>query len=301
MFHTRDLRYFIAAAEQLHFTRAAASLFVTQPALSKQIASLERSLEVELFVRRHDGITLTAAGGAFLPYARRIVDLDEQAVDEARRAARSSRKLTIGFWLAPAGDVVSGTITAFTTLEPGIRLRIRRADWAETGAGVRAFQADVALVNTPHDQPIPGLGSHRLAVEDIVVALPLDHRLTERECVDVEDLASETIFTVPPSNGQVWQGSSMRAAHVDYVTTIDETLEGVAVGLGLGLLTESIADTYPHPQICIRPLKGMQPSDYYVVWRTEDERRPEIKHLVECLVRSHRAWITSRRPSHNHR
>jgi DNA-binding transcriptional LysR family regulator len=295
MFHTRDLRYFIAVAEHLHFTRAAASLFVTQPALSKQIASLERGLGVELFVRRSDGITLTSAGAALLPYARQMVDLDEKAVVETRRAAHSSRKLTIGFWLAPAHEVLAGAISAFAAVEPDVRLGIRRADWGEAGAGLVAFDADVALVQTPHDRPLRGLGSHRLAVEDIVVAVALEHRLAGRDYVDISELNSETVLTVPPSNGQVWQmayqrSTSARPAHVEYVTTIDETLDAVAVGLGVGLLTPSIAAIYSNPQVCTVSLRGIEPSDYCVVWRSEDERRPAVQHLVECIVGAYHAW-----------
>ena len=71
--HGRDLRYFVAVAEELHFTRAAERLFVSQPALSKQIRSLERQLGAELFVRDRHGVTLTPAGAVLLPYARDVL------------------------------------------------------------------------------------------------------------------------------------------------------------------------------------------------------------------------------------
>ena len=68
--HVRDLRYFVAVAEELHFTRAAERLYVSQPALSKQVRALERQLGVELFRRGPQGVRLTEAGNALLPYAR---------------------------------------------------------------------------------------------------------------------------------------------------------------------------------------------------------------------------------------
>jgi DNA-binding transcriptional LysR family regulator len=71
--HGRDLRYFVAVAEDLHFTRAAERLFISQPALSKQIRMLERQLGAPLFDRRRDGVRLTAVGEALLPHARSVL------------------------------------------------------------------------------------------------------------------------------------------------------------------------------------------------------------------------------------
>ncbi|MDF3148982.1 LysR family transcriptional regulator, partial [Streptomyces sp. T21Q-yed] len=72
--HVRDLRYFTTVAEELHFTRAAERLYVSQPALSKQVRALERQLGVELFRRGPQGVSLTEAGTALLPHARRVLD-----------------------------------------------------------------------------------------------------------------------------------------------------------------------------------------------------------------------------------
>ncbi|WP_031110108.1 LysR family transcriptional regulator, partial [Streptomyces sp. NRRL S-146] len=92
--HLRELRYFVAVAEELHFTRAAERLYVSQPALSKQIRALERQVGVELFRRDRHGVALTDAGTALLPHARGVLDAWEEgaaAVDAAKSAQRSTR------------------------------------------------------------------------------------------------------------------------------------------------------------------------------------------------------------------
>jgi DNA-binding transcriptional LysR family regulator len=289
MLHTRDLRYFVAVADHLHITRAAASLYVTQPALSKQIASLERTLDVQLFVRRPDGVVLTPAGEALLPRARQMLDLEREAVAEVHHAATHAEKLTIGFWIAPENEPLARAIAKFSADHPRLRLRLRRADWTERGAGVESGQADVGLVWTPHDAPMRRLRHHLLAVEDVVLAMRRDHPLAGREFVGPEDLANETVFGVLLTE----QTTNRRKGREDgfghgspreNVTTIDETLEAIANGLGVCPFTPSVATTHRHDAVVTVPFHGAPPGDYSVVWRQEAEGRPEVRALVRALV-----------------
>src|ERR1700712_4617831 len=96
--HVRALRYFVMAADELHFTRAAERLFVSQPALSKQIRALETALRAPLFVRDRRGVTLSAAGAALLPHAREVVrSWDDGRAAAAVAVAVGEASLVVGF------------------------------------------------------------------------------------------------------------------------------------------------------------------------------------------------------------
>ena len=97
--HVRDLRYFVAVARELHFTRAAEILYVSQPALSKQIRALERQLRVTLFDRDHGSVRLTRAGNALLPHAERILESWDTATGSLAKA--SDCTLVIGMHTSP--------------------------------------------------------------------------------------------------------------------------------------------------------------------------------------------------------
>ena len=176
--HLRDLRYFLAVAEDLHFTRAAERLYVSQPALSKQVRSLERQLSVELFRRDRHGVTLTAAGEALLPHARRVLaDWAEgaAAVAAARSAQRST--LVVGMSTSPGrGGLLPAIRSRFTAAHPNAALRVRQVSWEDPTAGLADGDADVAFVWLP----LPDADRYAwtvVAEEPRLIALPESHPL----------------------------------------------------------------------------------------------------------------------------
>ncbi len=286
--NSRDLRYFVVAAKELHFTRAAESLYITQPALSKQIASLERELDVKLFIRQRDGVALTPAGKALVDYARRIIDLDQEARHAVRRATVSDRTVTLGFWLAPGQDMLGKIMETFSARHPEITLELRRGDWSKTGAGVECGESDIGLIWLGPGKSLRGLKFHRLGPEPMVVALPTDHRLASREVLSPQDVADETMFMVPaPSATFDAHGTYHPRGRARVVTTIDETMVAIANGLGICAFTASVARWYTHPGITLVPFEGIEPAEYCVVWREQDESRPEIQDLIHSIVH---AW-----------
>lgn len=200
--HVRELRYFAAVAEELHFTRAAERLYVSQPALSKQIRTLERQLGAELFRRDRQGVTLTEAGTALLPHARRVLaDWTEGAAAvEAARAARRGT-LVVGMSTSPGrGGLLPAIRSRFTAAHPEAVLRLRQVTWEDPTASLSDGTADVAYVWLP----LPDADRYAwtvVAEEPRLVALPDTHPLAAREEIDFADLTDEPFLALPPEAG----------------------------------------------------------------------------------------------------
>lgn len=285
MWHLRDLGYFVAVAEHRNFTRAAQELFVSQPSLSKQVAALERAIGTQLFHREHDGVRLTRAGEALLPYARRILDTAAEAETAVSAAAP---ELTIGFWLSPGNGLLPAALAAFGKLHPDISVALRRADWSETWAGVEARRADIGLLWWPQGCSAPFLHQALLVRDETVVAMPAGHPLADRAEISVTDIRDEIILDAPPGWRRSLAFSRMgrlgRGVHV--VRTIDETIEYVASGLGVAVLPSSAAASHMPPTVTARPLRGVPNTDLVAVWRPDDERLPQARALIRCVVQA---------------
>src|SRR6266567_5312377 len=148
--HLRDLRYFVAVAEELNFTRAAERLHISQPALSKQIRSLETAVRAQLFARDRRNVSLTEAGTALLSIARPLLDRwDEGTAAVADAAAAEARKLRVGTLTSLGRDLYPGVIDHFTKRQPGWRIELQSVGWGDPTAGLHDRATDAAFVWLP--------------------------------------------------------------------------------------------------------------------------------------------------------
>ena len=188
---TRLLRYFTAVAQEGNLTRAAERLFVSQPALTKQIKQLESQLGVPLFSRSRAGMTLTAAGQALADRVPGVLAGWDAALRETRAAAsRAARVLRVGFLAGAANEATQPIIEAFTRRRPGWRVEMRAATWLDPTAGLASGDTDVALLRLP----FPGQDTLRVEVlftEPRWVALPAGHPLATREVIAFHELWDE--------------------------------------------------------------------------------------------------------------
>ncbi|WP_194238608.1 LysR family transcriptional regulator [Streptomyces spongiae] len=288
--HGRDLRYFVAAAEELHFTRAAERLYVSQPALSKQIRALERQLGVELFRRAPQGVTLTAAGSALLPHARRVLaawDEAAAAVAEARAAQRST--LVVGMSTSPGrGGILPAIRSRFTATHPEAEIRLRAVNWDDPTAGLADGDADVAFVWLP----LPGQERFAwtvIAEEPLLVALPDTHPLATRAEIDFADLADEPFLALPESTGPLrdyWLALDARDGRPPRIgaeiASTEETYEALVAGLGVCLVAAGNVPLLTLGGVVARPVRGVTPSRYVLAWRRGDARRPLVRAYAQA-------------------
>ncbi|MFG2479509.1 LysR family transcriptional regulator [Streptomyces fagopyri] len=166
----QQLQYFVAVAETRHFTRAAELVHVAQPSLSQQIKSLERELGADLFLRARGNITLTDAGEALLPLARRILADADTARHEVQELAQlRSGRVRLGATPSVCTGLLPDVLRAFHDRYPGIRLLIEEGGSHDLVRELARGALDLALVVLPLPTPSPALTTVELLREDLVV------------------------------------------------------------------------------------------------------------------------------------
>lgn len=189
----RQMRYFLAVSEELNFSRAALRLHISQPPLSRQIRQLEEQLGVPLFLRSKAGVTLTAAGLAFLPEVKRTLLQAEKAIAIARAMrVNDAGQFAVGYSTVFERSVIPDVIE---------NLQQRFADWHITSKGNYSINLVREVKNGTMDAAFIGLhtDTQDLAVEKVlddplVVALPADHKLAKKRSVSFDELRDEPMF-----------------------------------------------------------------------------------------------------------
>ncbi len=285
----RDLRYFLAVAEELHFTRAAERLFISQPALSKQIRQLERTLGAELFERDRRAVALTLRGEALLPHARTLVrEWDDARLAVDRAAARESATLTVGLLTSVGRDLLPTASRRFAKRWPGALLQMRQVGWHDPTAGLASGETDVAFVWLPLPD-LETLAWEPLLEEPRWVALAADHKLAAREQVVFEELLEEPFLALPRSAGALrdfWLALDERdgrpARVAAEVASADATFEAVAGGMGVALVAAGNAELYKRTGVVCRPVADLGPSTLAIAWRADGSRPLVAGFVTAC-------------------
>ncbi|MBC7279375.1 LysR family transcriptional regulator [Nocardioides sp.] len=194
---TRELRYFVAVAEELHFSRAAARLGIAQPPLSRAISRLERRLGGPLLERNSRGVTLTDAGRVLLAEARAALDAVDAAERRTRRATGDGAEpaLVLVSKAGASTELLTKLLDAYAA-EPGsVKVEVDLCGIGEQGPRLRDGRADIALLHLPFDS-VDGLDSEDLLTEGQVAVLPSSHPWVTRPQLRLADL--EDIPSLPP-------------------------------------------------------------------------------------------------------
>jgi len=285
--HLRDLRYFVAVAEELNFTRAAERLHLSQPALSKQIRGLETTLRAQLFRRDRRQVELTAAGAALHSVARSLLqDWDDGVAVVGDAAAQDLRVLRVGT-LTSIGRALYPAITdQFAKRQPGWQVELHAYGWDDPTAGLQDGIADAAFVWLPIDAP--EVETAVLATERRLVAISARHPLAHRQTIEFSEIVNEPVAALPVSAGSqrdFWlavdarEGRSPRVAAE--VRSADEKLEIVSSGAAITLLAAGNAEIYSRDGIVCIPVSGLEPARLAIAWRRGD-RRPAVRDFVQA-------------------
>ncbi|NIY63798.1 LysR family transcriptional regulator [Streptomyces malaysiensis] len=270
---TRELEYFIAVADELHFSRAAVRLSIAQPALSKAIRRIETRLGVPLFVRSSRHVELTPAGEALREHGRHALNAVSAAVRNARRAADTQAHLRLV--LKPGGDagLLSGILAEYAHQPDARRVDILFSGPADRTDFLRDGRADVGLLFAPFDD-LDGLAHETLHSEDRVAILPSGHRLAGRPSVRMSDLAGETLPR--------WKGVPGGDGTGPEVADVVQLLHMITVSRMIGVLPRSLVEPVPAGLVCV-PVTDAPPSRLVLAWN-EGDRRPLVASFVAAAL-----------------
>jgi len=295
----RHLRYFVAVAENLHFTKAAAKLHLAQPSLTRQIHNLEEELGVRLLNRSKSQVALTEGGRAFLADARRILALATESILAVQRLSRGETgQLNIAYLSNFDFERLPETLAIFRQTFPHIALNLFDMSPAEQFRALDSRKIDLGFVGLRPPATSVDLRWESIASHRTVAVLPAKHQLTRKRQVKLADLA--TMFFVGMSEKshpgfRDWLNATCERVGFTPRVLQDAEMEPalmtfVAEGLGVTLAREHIKKK-PHPGVTFRPLAPPVKSDYCIAWNRDNDSRAlhQYIEIVKSLAaRAHR-------------
>jgi len=238
------LKFFVAVAEELHFTRASARLRVAQPYLSQEIRRLEREIGVELFVRTKRSVALSPAGHAFLERVRIVLDDTADAVRAAQRASRGEiGRIRVGFTRVAAIGVIPNAIARFRNAYPDVEVLLKDVSSDEGLEAVRTGQLELCLLHPPRTVD-PALNIEMIWLEPLVVLLPPKHPLADKQRISLRRLRSEPwVITPRETASRIYDETIAACAAAGFAPRVAQrtsrlttTISMVASGIGVALM-----------------------------------------------------------------
>ncbi|MHA7207896.1 LysR family transcriptional regulator [Arthrobacter sp. MDT1-65] len=293
MYSLDQLRGFVAVAEELHFGRAAERLRMTQPPLSRQIQKLEKAIAVQLFERDSRGVTLTAAGSAFLGEAQRLLALAESAPDLARRISKGSAgSIRIGFTAASTFGILGALLNEISTELPEVDVELREMVTREQIEALRDGDIDLGLARPPFDGEL--FGSRLLYREPLVAAVPEAHRLAAvGRPLRIDDLRTEALIMHSPTQAKYFYDLIVRlapAGQLRYVHTVAQILTMVslvAADRGIALVPHSTTVLgIEGVKYCEIEGFGSDPVELFAIWLKES-KNPALHRVLEAVAERH--------------
>ena len=274
----RQMKYFLALAQELHFGRAAARLHMAQPPLTRQIRGLEDELGTPLFLRTAKGVELTAAGQALLDEVPNILSLTQRARDRTQQAGQGLiGQLDVGIFGSGVLNVIPRLLAAFHRERPEVRIELHNLTKGEQLQALRERRITIGFNRLV--PPEPGLGVLTVLQETLVVGLPETHPLCARQEITLRELDGEPMIVYPnaPLPGLAQEVASAfhrEGIRLNVVQAVEDVLTCVALvagGFGACITTHS-ATSLRLPGVVYRPLRSRHLRDIKLscLYRTDD-------------------------------
>jgi DNA-binding transcriptional LysR family regulator len=295
--HLTNLRYFMAAAEEEHFGRAARRLRISQPALSRQIVNMEDNLGFALFDRQRRGVKLSKAGEVFLQHVRQINEAFDRACEHARKVATGEvGRLRIGITdFSLSYDFVPASFSRFRNMSPGVNLDLVVAWFSSLQkTAILEKSVDGGFLYYFDDTRIPELDYLELGEENLLLAVPSSHPYARLRRVTVEHLLNEPFVwlrgDVFPERLEQLRSACRNANFVPRIVQEGPTeaalLRLVSIGMGFALVRSSLQKELP-PKVTLRPVAKIQMNLKFGFAHHRDNLSPllsEYIHLVGDLA-----------------
>jgi DNA-binding transcriptional LysR family regulator len=279
---TRELRYFIAVAEELHFGRAAEQLQMAQPPLSRAIQQLERRLGVILFERSARRVALSAAGEVLLNEGRAALAAIQAAERRTQRAAAKPSHIVLAVKAGASNDFLMKLLDTYGVTSGAADIDVQLAGIGEPERMLRDGRADVALLHLPFDETA-GFDFVEVHTENQVALLPLGHPLAKRKRVavsDLQDLPDLPLPRWPDPDGTYPEGPG--PAVRDYVQLLQL--------IGLGRACAIVPESAPRlgTDLAVVPILDAEPVTTVIAWPPHSRSRA-VADLVHVALPEHHA------------
>lgn len=292
----RHLRYFVAVAEELSFTKAAKKLRLAQPSLTRQVRQLEDEIGVRLLDRANNRVALTEEGRVFLFDSKKLLAMCAESVAAVQRMnPGESAQLKIGYIANDHYGLLPATLGAFRKLYPRVALNLFDMTSAEQFQALDGRKIDLGFIGLR-----PALSGHDLlsecvAHDTIRVALPARHPLAKKPKVKLADLAPQFFIEMSAKTypgAREWlietcQSAGFAAKILQEADSEPTAIKFVADGLGVAFMSEQITGL-PHEGVVFRPLAPPLRRESTIAWRADNPSKPlqDYIQIVKDLSRS---------------
>ncbi|WP_260863660.1 DNA-binding transcriptional regulator HcaR [Citrobacter sp. Marseille-Q6884] len=294
----RHLRYFVAVAQALNFTRAAEKLHTSQPSLSSQIRDLEACVGVPLLVRDKRKVALTAAGECFLQDALVILEQAENAKIRARKTVQEDNHFAIGFVPSAEVNLLPKVLPLFRLKQPDTHIELVSLITTEQEEKILRGELDVGLMR--HPVYSPELDYLELIHEPLVAVLPVNHPLANEKAISAEQLHGVNFVSTDPAySGALamivknwFQQQKSQPNIVQVATNILVTMNLVGMGLGVTLIP-GYMNNFNTGQVVFRPIVGDVPTIALLMAWKKGPIKPALADFIATVHERLAASLTA--------